>query len=106
MISEYETLRDIDRRIGELQNTADRNLGALMSEFRQLRTERHYLIGGLRQEILGISSRLKKLEAKAEKPLIDFQTITQNLWFKVAILMVLGASNKELFELVAASFAK
>jgi hypothetical protein len=50
--------------------------------------------------------RLEKLEAKAAKPIIDLQAILQNIWFKVAVLMALGASNKQLLELVIASFGK
>ncbi len=99
MISEFEILRDIDRRIAELQNTTDRNLGAIQSEFRLFRQETiHYRNG--------MVNRLKKLEERANKPAIDIYAIMQNLWFKVAVLMALGASNKELFDLVAASFAK
>ena len=99
MISSYEVLRDIDLRISQLQNSTDRHLGNIRSEFRLYRQESiHYRSG--------ILDRLAKLEAKADKPMIDFQAILGSLWFKVAVLMALGASNKELLELVSASFGK
>lgn len=98
-LREYEVLRDIDRRIAELQNTNDRNLGIIRSEFRLFHQETvHYRTG--------ILSRLAKLEEKAEKPVIDWQSLIQNFWFKLAVLGALATGNTQLVDLATAIFQK
>lgn len=106
MISEFEILRDLDRRLATLQNTTDNNLGSIRSEFRQFRVERHYLIGDLKRDMREICRRLDGLEEKASKPIIDWQPILQNLWFKIAVLLALATGNTQLIELVTATFQK
>ena len=98
-LREYEILRDIDRRIAELQNTHDRNLGKLQYEFRlfhQVTTQYH----------TGILQRLEQLEARASKPMIDWHSIIQNLWFKAAIFVALLTGNAKLIDLALAIFQK
>lgn len=96
-IDDFEILRDIDRRIAELQNTHDRGIGNLKSELRLLHQETiHYRTG--------ILERLDKLEKKALKPMIDWQAVINNLWFKIAILLALATGNTQLIEIVSASF--
>ena len=93
---EYEVLRDIDRRIAQLQNSHDRNLGNLKSELRLFHQETiHYRTG--------ILERLKKLE---EKPVIDWQSLIQNFWFKLAVLAALATGNTQLVDLATAVFQK
>ena len=98
-LTNFEILRDIDRRIAELQNTHDRNLGKLQYEFRlfhQVTTQYH----------TGILQRLEQLEARASKPMIDWQALLQNMWFKVAILVALATGNTKMLELVSTIFQK
>lgn len=98
-MKEYEILRDIDRRIAELQNTHDRNLGIIRSEFRLFHQETvHYRTG--------ILTRLEKLEEKAESPMIDWQSLIQNFWFKLAVLAALATGNTQLVDLATAVFQK
>ena len=87
-LTEYQILRDIDRRIAELK-----------SEFRLFHQETiHY-----RTNIL---ERLGKLEEKAERPMIDWKPILHNLWFKLALVAALATGNTQLLDLVAAAFQK
>jgi len=98
-LREYQILRDIDRRIAELQNSHDRNLGNLKSEFRLFHQEIvHYRTG--------ILTRLDKLEKKAERPVIDWQSLIQNFWFKLAVLAALATGNTQLVDLATAVFQK
>ena len=90
-LTNFEILRDIDRRIAELQNTHDRNLGKLQYEFRlfhQVTTQYH----------TGILQRLEQLEARASKPTIDWHSLFQSLWFKIALLAALATGNPILIE--------
>ena len=87
-LREYEILRGIESRIAELK-----------SEFRLFHQETiHY-----RTAIL---ARLDKLEEKAERPAIDWQSLTHNLWFKLALVAALATGNTQLLDLVAAAFQK
>jgi hypothetical protein len=95
-LTEYEVLRDIDRRIAELQNTHDRNLGNLKADLRLLHQD-------IMNSRTGILERLQKLE---EKPVIDWQAIIQNFWFKLAVLAALATGNTQLIDLVTAAFQK
>lgn len=97
MISEYQVLRDIDKRIADLQNTQDNGLIGLRSEFRLFRQETHFY----RANIL---DRLAKLEEKASKPLIDWNGLLQKLWVQLIILAAFATGNKQLIELVKAAF--
>ena len=98
-LREYEILRDIDRRIAELQNTHDRNLGKLQLEFRLFHQE-------TKQYHTGILDRLEKLEEAAGKPMVDLHGIIHNLWFKLAVLAALATGNTQLIDLVRAIFQK
>lgn len=106
MLTDLEILRDIDRRIADLQNTTDRALGSIRSEFRQFRTERHYLLSGLRRDMREISDRLEILEEKASKPLVDWSSIVANIWFKLGLLAALASGNPVLIEWARTALTK
>lgn len=99
---DYIVLRDLDRRITDLQNTTDRNLAAIRSEMQLHRQEMNFRLSGMAIDIRTI----REATAKAAKPVLDLAAIWQSLWFRVALLAMLGASNKELLEIVSASFVK
>lgn len=84
-LREYEILLGIDRRISDLK-----------SELKLLRQENIHSRDG-------ILERLKKLE---KKPVIDWQAIIQNFWFKLALLGALATGNTQLVDLATAVFQK
>lgn len=102
---DYIVLRDLDRRLADTQNTLDRNLGAIRSESQLYRQDMTFRLNGMAKDIRKIREAVARLEARAAKPTIDIVALWQNmsLWIKVAILLALGASNKELLALVSAS---
>ncbi len=102
---DYIVLRDLDRRMADTQNTLDRNLGAIRSESQLYRQELTFRLNGMTRDIRKIREALARLEARAAKPAVDIVALWQgmSLWLKIALLMALGASNKELLALVSAS---
>ncbi len=101
-----QVMMDTSRRIAELQNTTDKTLGALRTDLRLFHQETVTYRGMILRQLDDLNRRLAVLEAKAAKPVLDLAAIWQSLWFKVAVLAALGASNKELLEIVSASFVK
>ena len=101
-----QVMMDTARRISELQNTTDRTLGRLHTDLRLFRQETVTYRGMILKQLDDLNRRLAVLEAKASKPVLDLAAIWQSLWFRVALLAMLGASNKELLEIVSASFGK
>lgn len=85
-LSDYETLREIDRAISALREES--RLFALES--------RHY-----RRSIL---ARLDKLEAQASKPSIDIPGLLRNGWVQIAIFLVLLMSNIKAWDAAQLAF--
>lgn len=92
-----QVMMDASRRIAELQTSTERNLGALASEFRLFRQETQFYRAG-------ILKRLETLEKSAAKPIIDWQPIIHNLWFKIALLAALASGNTQAIDMVRAIF--
>lgn len=99
-------MMDTSRRLAEMQTTTERTLGTLRTDLRLLHQEVTHYRGTILGRLDDMSKRLAVLEAKAAKPVLDLAAIWQSLWFRVALLAMLGASNKELLEIVSASFGK
>lgn len=103
--TDFWLLRDLDRRLCDHMNISERNLASLRSESQLYRQDMTFRLNGMAKDIRKIREAVARLEAQAAKPAIDIVALWQNmsLWIKVAILLALGASNKELLALVSAS---
>ena len=101
-----QVMMDASRRIAELQTSTERTLGVLRTDLRLFHQDTQHHRGVILSRLDDMSRRLAALEAKAVAPVIDLAAIWQSLWFRVALLAMLGASNKELLEIVSASFGK
>jgi hypothetical protein len=102
LTTDFQIIRDIDRRLASLQNIQDREVWGLRTDLKLFIQEtRHYRTG--------ILERLEKLEEKAVRPVIDLQSmqaLIQNLWFKLAVLLALATGNTKLIDLVSAAFQR
>ena len=102
-LREYEVLRDIDRRIANLENSMDRALGNLKSELRLFHQETiHYRASMI--------DRLEKLEENRNQSMVDWQAVIrkfwESLWFKLALAAAAVSGNTHLTDLVLAAFQK
>jgi hypothetical protein len=100
-----QIMMDASRRIAELQNTTDKTLGALRTDFRLFHQDTIYHRTSIMKRLDDLNRRLAVLEAKAKKPPIDIVALWQNLslWLKVIVLLASGATAKELLAVVSAS---
>lgn len=105
MMSDWDVTRDIDRRIAALQSAMEVRNISHVSELRLLRQEIGFHLREVRHRLTSIEKQLER-PSTTDWITESLKSLGAKLWFKVAVLAALGASNKELLELVAASFGK
>ena len=96
-LTDLDIWREIHYQVADLRNSAD-------GQHRDIRKELALHIQETRFHREEVLRRLDRLEAKTSKPLIDWQSIIERLWFKVVVLILLATGNVQLIKAAAVLF--
>lgn len=100
VLTDWEIIRDLDRRIAELQNFHDGTIRELRGDLRLHIQETYFH----RQAFM---ARLAEIDKKLSKPpMMDWNKFIDSLWFKAILLAAILSGNAGLLKLAGAAMSK